>query len=93
MSESDPNAVEETLAALDAKLKEAAEAYSTAMRKTGTGNSAALERKKKLFEKAITDPSVRADVIALLEQSMNSAQSFCSSRRYMTSASRKAPKD
>ena len=80
VSEFDPNAVEETLAALDAKLKEAAEAYSTAMRKTGTGNSAALERKKRLFEKAIPDPSVRADVIALLEQSMSSAQSFCPNR-------------
>ena len=80
MSESDANAVQETLSALDAKLKEAAEAYSTAMRKSGTGNTAALERKKRLFEKAIPDASVRADVIAMLEQSMGSAQSFCPNR-------------
>ncbi len=80
VSESDANAVQETLAALDAKLKEAAEAYSTAMRKSGTGNTAALERKKRLFEKAIPDASVRADVIAMLEQSMGSAQSFCPNR-------------
>ena len=80
VSESDPNAVEETLTALDSKLKEAAEAYSEAMRKSGTGNAAALERKKRLFEKAIPDASVRADVIAMLEQSMSSAQSFCPNR-------------
>lgn len=68
------------LAALEKKLLEAADAYSSGMRKTGTGNSAALERKKKLFEKAIPDASVRADVIAMLEQSMGSAQSFCPNR-------------
>jgi hypothetical protein len=67
-------------AALEKKLLEAADAYSSGMRKSGTGNSAALERKKKLFEKAIPDTSVRADVIALLEQSMGSAQSFCPNR-------------
>ena len=66
--------------ALEKKLLEAADAYSSGMRKSGTGNSAALERKKKLFEKAIPDASVRADVIALLEQSMGSAQSFCPNR-------------
>lgn len=66
--------------ALEKKLLEAADAYSAGMRKSGTGNSAALERKKKLFEKAIPDASVRADVIALLEQSMSSAQSFCPNR-------------
>lgn len=80
VSESDPNAVEETLSALESKLKEAAEAYSAAMRKSGAGNSSALERKKRLFEKAIPDASVRADVIAILEQSMSSAQSFCPNR-------------
>lgn len=66
--------------ALEKKLLEAADAYASGMRKSGTGNSAALERKKRLFEKAIPDPSVRADVIALLEQSMGSAQSFCPNR-------------
>lgn len=71
---------ESFLDALVKKLVEAADAYATGMRKSGTGNSAALERKKKLFEKAISDPSVRADVIALLEQSMGSAQSFCPNR-------------
>ena len=50
------------------------------MRKSGTGNSAALERKKRLFEKAIPDASVCADVITMLEQSMGSAQSFCPNR-------------
>ena len=66
--------------ALEKKLLEAADAYSSGMRKSGTGNFAALDRKKKLFEKAIPDASVRADVIALLEQSMGSAQSFCPNR-------------
>ncbi len=66
--------------ALEKKLLEAADAYATGMRKSGTGNAAALERKKRLFEKAIPDASVRADVIAMLEQSMGSAQSFCPNR-------------
>ena len=66
--------------ALERKLLEAADAYSSGMRKSGTGNSAALDRKKKLFEKAIPDAAVRADVIAILEQSMGSAQSFCPNR-------------
>ena len=66
--------------ALEEKLLEAADAYAAGMRKSGTGNSAALERKKKLFEKAIPDASVRADVIAMLEQSMESSQSFCPNR-------------
>ena len=66
--------------ALEKKLLEAADAYAAGMRKSGTGNSAALERKKKLFEKAIPDASVRADVIAMLEQPMGSAQSFCPNR-------------
>lgn len=66
--------------ALEKKLLEAADAYAAGMRKSGTGNSAALERKKRLFEKAIPDASVRADVIAMLEQSMGSAQSFCPNR-------------
>ena len=66
--------------ALEKKLIEAADAYSAGMRKSGTGNSAALERKKRLLEKAIPDASVRADVIAMLEQSMGSAQSFCPNR-------------
>lgn len=66
--------------ALEKKLLEAADAYSAGMRKSGTGNSAALERKKRLFEKAIPDESTRADVIAMLEQSMGSAQSFCPNR-------------
>ena len=68
------------LDALEKKLLEAADAYASGMRKSGTGNSAALERKKRLFEKAIPDASVRSDVIALLEQSMGSAQSFCPNR-------------
>lgn len=68
------------LDALEKKLLEAADAYASGMRKSGTGNSAALERKKRLFEKAIPDTSVRADVIAMLEQSMGSAQSFCPNR-------------
>ena len=68
------------LDALEKKLLEAADAYAAGMRKSGTGNSAALERKKRLFEKAIPDASVRADVIAMLEQSMGSAQSFCPNR-------------
>ncbi len=68
------------LDALEKKLLEAADAYASGMRKSGTGNSAALERKKRLFEKAIPDASVRADVIAMLEQSMGSAQSFCPNR-------------
>ena len=63
-------------ALLEKKLLEAADAYASGMRKSGTGNAAALERKKKLFEKAIPDASIRADVIAMLEQSMGSAQSF-----------------
>ena len=66
--------------ALEKKLLEAAEAYSAGMRKSGTGNSSALERKKRLFEKAISDAAVRADVISMLEQSMGSAQSFCPNR-------------
>lgn len=66
--------------ALLAKLVDAANAYAGGMRKSGTGNGAALERKKKLFEKAIPDASVRADVISMLEQSMGSAQSFCPNR-------------
>ena len=66
--------------ALEKKLIEAADAYASGMRKSGTGNSAALERKKRLFEKAISDASVRADVIAMLEQSAGSAQSFCPNR-------------
>ncbi len=68
------------LDALEKKLLEAADSYAAGMRKSGTGNSAALERKKRLFEKAIPDASVRADVIAMLEQSMGSAQSFCPNR-------------
>ncbi len=68
------------LDALEKKLLEAADSYSAGMRKSGTGNSAALERKKRLFEKAIPDAAVRADVIAMLEQSMGSAQSFCPNR-------------
>lgn len=72
----DHNDAEAFLASLEKKLLEAADAYASGMRKSGTGNSAALERKKKLFEKAIPDAVVRADVIAMLEQSMNSAQSF-----------------
>lgn len=66
--------------ALLAKLIDAADAYAGGMRKSGTGNGAALERKKRLFEKAIPDASVRADVISMLEQSMGSAQSFCPNR-------------
>lgn len=66
--------------ALLAKLVDAANAYAGGMRKSGTGNGAAFERKKKLFEKAIPDASVRADVISMLEQSMGSAQSFCPNR-------------
>ena len=76
----DENDAEIFLAALEKKLLEAADAYASGMRKSGTGNSAALERKKRLFEKAIPDASVRADVIAMLEQSMGSAQSFCPNR-------------
>lgn len=72
----DHNDAEAFLASLEKKLLEAAAAYASGMRKSGTGNSAALDRKKKLFEKAIPDATVRADVIAMLEQSMNSAQSF-----------------
>ena len=68
------------LDALEKKLLEAADAYAAGMRKSGAGNAAALERKKKLFEKAIPDAAVRADVIAMLEQSMGSAQSFCPNR-------------
>lgn len=66
--------------ALMDKLLEAANAYAGGMCKSGTGNGAALERKKKLFERAIPDASVRADVVAMLEQSMGSAQSFCPNR-------------
>ena len=66
--------------ALMEKLVEAADAYASGMRKSGTGNASALERKKRLFERAIQDASVRADVIAMLEQSMGSAQSFCPNR-------------
>jgi hypothetical protein len=76
----DENDAAPFLDALEKKLLEAADAYSAGMRKSGTGNSAALERKKKLFEKAIPDASVRADVIAMLEQSMGAAQSFCPNR-------------
>ena len=76
----DENDADSFLGALEKKLLEAADAYATGMRKSGTGNTAALERKKRLFEKAIPDASVRADVIAILEQSMGSAQSFCPNR-------------
>ena len=76
----DENDAPSFLDALEKKLLDAADAYAAGMRKSGAGNSAALERKKKLFEKAIPDASVRADVIALLEQSMGSAQSFCPNR-------------
>lgn len=76
----DENDAPSFLGKLEEKLSEAADAYSSGMRKSGTANSAALERKKKLFEKGIPDASVRADVIAMLEQSMGSAQSFCPNR-------------
>lgn len=76
----DENDAGSFLEALEKKLLEAADSYAAGMRKSGTGNSAALERKKRLFEKAIPDVSVRADVIAMLEQSMGSAQSFCPNR-------------
>jgi len=62
------------------KLKEAADAYASGMLKTGTGASEALERKKRLLEKAISDKVVRDDIIAQLEQAMGAAQSFCPNR-------------
>ena len=67
-------------AALEKKLLEAAEAYSSGMRKSGTGNNAAFERKKRLLEQSIPDAADRAYVIGALEQSVNSAQSFCPNR-------------
>ena len=66
--------------ALEKKLLEAADAYSAGMRKSGTGNSAALERKKKLLAESIPDPTDRAYVLSQLDQSMSSAQSFCPNR-------------
>ena len=76
----DENDAEKFLESLLKKLTEAADAYAGGMRKSGTGNSGALERKKKLFEKAIPDAAIRADVINILEQSMGAAQSFCPNR-------------
>ena len=66
-------------AALEKKLLEAADAYANGMRKSGTGNSA-LERDRKLLEESISNAAIRKSVIAILEQSMGSAQSFCPNR-------------
>ena len=67
------------LEALEKKLLEAADAYAAGMRKSGTGNSA-LERDRKLLEESISNAAIRKSVIAILEQSMGSAQSFCPNR-------------
>lgn len=66
--------------ALTKKLVEAAEAYASGMRKSGSGNTAELEKKKRLLEKAIKDESARKDILALLDNAMGSAQSFCPNR-------------
>lgn len=68
------------LDALEKKLLEAADAYAAGMRKSGTGNSAAFARKKKLLAESIPDPTDRAYVLSQLDQSMSSAQSFCPNR-------------
>lgn len=65
---------------LSSKLKEAADAYASGMRKSGTGSSVSLDRKKRLLEKAISDKTIRDDIIAQLEQAVGSAQSFCPNR-------------
>ena len=65
---------------LVAKMLEAADTYASGMRKSGSGSSAAMERKKKLFEKANLDKAVLADVISILESSSGAAQSFCPNR-------------
>ena len=65
--------------ALEKKLLEAADAYAAGMRKSGTGDSA-FERDKKLLEESISNAAIRKSVIAILEQSMGSAQSFCPNR-------------
>ena len=65
---------------LVAKLLEAADTYANGMRKSGTGNAAAIERKKKLFAKAISDKAILNDVIDILESSQGAEQSFCPNR-------------
>ena len=67
------------LEALEKKLLEAADAYAAGMRKSGTGN-VALDRDRKLLEESISYPAIRKSVIAILEQSAGSAQSFCPNR-------------
>ena len=67
------------LEALEKKLLEAADAYAAGMRKSGTGN-VALDRDRKLLEESISNPAIRKSVIAILEQSAGSAQSFCPNR-------------
>lgn len=62
------------------KLKEAADAYANGMRRSGMGGDEALSRKRRLLEQAIADKVMRDDVIALLEQVADSAQSFCPNR-------------
>ena len=62
--------------ALVKKLHDAADAYASGMLKTGSSNSAVLAKKRQLLSGAIKDPVVRKDVIAMLEQAMESAQSF-----------------
>ncbi|MCQ2154171.1 MAG: endolytic transglycosylase MltG, partial [Bacteroidales bacterium] len=53
----------ETPEAILGRMKEAADAYASGMRKSGAGSSASLERKKRLLEKAIPDKVVRDDII------------------------------
>ncbi len=75
----DPNDAESFCEALKKKLLDASREYSLAMCKSGTGKGE-FEKKKRLLERAISDASTRADVVALLEQSASSAQSFCPKR-------------
>ncbi len=70
------NDAESFLQALEKKLLDSADDYSNCMRKTAGGGGSALERKKRLFERSIQDSAVRADVLAILEQSAGAAQSF-----------------
>ncbi len=60
-------------------LTEKADEYSKTMSETRSGN-ASIEKKKKLIEGAVKDPSVRKELIALLQGSVATTQSFCPNR-------------